>query len=165
MLSVNINKEPSIGINISPSAREWFVQAQKDGTLAPLAQLRDTLQHDLEAIFRHFGGPQQFLQTAVTSGNNHQVFAARLDQLHSEAGTFWDGRRESLADGQGHFFAKISSISFSTESTVKPPTFQKVALQLVDEFALNGFLSQGEPVQVWLPTAAPDGGAIHTALG
>lgn len=66
--------------------------------------------------------------------------------------------------GSTHFAANISNISFSANSSVKPPTFQKVALQLVDEFALNGFLSKEEPVQVWLPASAADGGPFALNL-
>ena len=84
----------------------------------------------------------------MTSPGEIDKFEMFLDGLHAE-GT-WDGTDLS-AKGNAPFQAKISQLSFKAESSIKPPTFQKVALQLVDEFALNGFLSQSEPIAVWLP--------------
>ena len=120
--------------------------AQDD--LATRHDMRDVLQHDMEILFKKYGGPQQFLEAALTSPGEIDKFQTFLDGLHAE-GT-WDGTDLTAKDNRP-FQAKISQLSFRADSSIKPPTFQKVALQLVDEFALNGFLSQSEPIAVWLP--------------
>ena len=69
-----------------------------------------------------------------------------------EVTNIWDGDGPTLVTkGTTPFLGKISYLNFAASASVKPPTFHKVALQLVDEFALNGFQSESEPVQIWLP--------------
>ena len=73
--------------------------------------------------------------------DNSQTFAKYLDELvnreHGEG--FWD-RATALERGT---VAKISpaDLAFHELSSIKPPTFRRVALQLLGEFLLNGFIT------------------------
>lgn len=67
MQDLVVKLEPTIGLPIAKSVQEWFEASQGNGTLpAEPGQVRDILQHDLEAVFRYYGGPQQFLEAALT---------------------------------------------------------------------------------------------------
>ena len=139
---------PEVWINECKMNNVFLGGGVDQNDLTTRHDIRDVLQHDMEIVFKKYGGPQQFLEAALTSPGEIDRFQSYLDGLHAE-GT-WDGT-DLTAKGSTPFQAKISQLSFRADSSIKPPTFQKVALQLVDEFALNGFLSQSEPISVWLP--------------
>ena len=86
--------------------------------------------------------------------------------MHGDATNIWDGDGPTLVTkGTTPFLGQISYLNFAASASVKPPTFHKVALQLVDEFALNGFQSESEPVQIWLPKeSSPTWNCFHVSF-
>ena len=128
--------------------------------------MRDVLQHDMEMILLTYGGPPQFLEAALTDLEQKTKFATFLDHMHGDATNIWDGDGPTLVTkGTTPFLGKNSYLNFAASASVKPPTFHKVALQLVDEFALNGFQSASEPVQIWFPKeSSPTGNCFHVSF-
>ena len=61
-----------------------------------MSDLRDGLQHDMEIIFKKYGGPPQFLEAALTDLEQKTKFASFLDHLHGDATNIWDGDGPTL---------------------------------------------------------------------
>ena len=132
----------SIAAAVDPpceTVKEWIAKRQtsKLSACPEPGDFRDVLQTDMEDIFKKYGGPCQFLEAALTSPEEASSFARWLDELHPGGAEVWD-RQKKLPIGET-FKARVADMSFKSCASVKPPTFQKVALSLVDEFAMNGF--------------------------
>ena len=100
-------------------------------------------------LFDNFGGPAQLLRAVLGSAQeNAQPFAGYLDELvNREHGSgFWD-RATALESGKVALISP-ADLAFHTQSSIKPPTFRKVAMQLLDEFILNGFITVHDPLRV-----------------
>ena len=166
MDGANVQIKSCIDMPIIAKAMEWF-EAHK--VTSCFWQVRRSsgmfCSMTLGSSSNTLGGPRPFLETVLTSPEHTGAVAARLDQFHTSTQNLWDKRRDTVNSiGSTALAARISDIYFGSHSAIKPPTFQKVVLHLVDEFALNGFLDREEPVQVWLPTSVAGGGAFQLHL-
>ena len=140
--------KPEAWIQHCVANKTFLGGAATQDELVTRRNMRDVVVHDMEIIFKKYGGPMQFLEAALTSPEEIARFTQFLDGLHGSSETC-DGKDFS-AKGNIQFQGKISQLSFKAESSIKPPTFQNTALKLVDEYTLNGFLSKEQPIQVWL---------------
>ena len=75
------------------SVEAWIQECVTTNSLLDpsMSDLRDGLQHDMEIIFKKYGGPPQFLEAALTDLEEKAKFASFLDHLHGDATNIWDG--------------------------------------------------------------------------
>ena len=153
MAAVKLELADDEHLAISQDVRTWLTSEFLPASKLDKEPLRDALQHDFDFIFQKFAGPLQFLNAAFPEHLMIDSFANHLDAMFPRTVDHWD-RAQTPSVLMDRHVLRPSDCSFALNSTIKPPTFQKVALALIDEFALSGFVSETEPLQVFRPREA-----------
>ena len=100
-----------------------------------------------------------FLANMLPDATTRAAFAAKLDADYPPGNlTNWD-RKDNIYNLARDTTILITpgDLSFEATSSVKAPTFTRVAMQLLDEFMLNGFISENDPLRIWTPVDTPAG--------
>ena len=131
----------------------WMAFAPVSAIYGNKASIRDAVLTDFTTIFQRFSGPQRFLANMLPDATTRAAFAAKLDTDYPPGNrTNWD-RTEDIYNLAKDKTISITpgDLSFAEASSVKASTFTRVAMQLLDEFLLNGFVTENDPLRIWTP--------------
>ena len=165
-----------VGMTISDEGFTWFSEFSKGSALFNgKGTLREAVQTDFTKIFTELGGPLQFLHLMLVNKMSPDVVTEKISKLQLSSAAIadrvamfsrkleadfkrdetWD-RATSIysnytGDNAAVFQVHLADFSFCIDSSSKGPTYMRVALQLLDEYLLNGFITKLEPLRVWVP--------------
>ena len=100
----------------------------------------------LKMIEKH-GGPTQYL--CHVHGEPGKEFADELRQMFPYLDSVNYGE-PSLLRCRERCITHISNLGFHQDCTSKPPPYGKVCLELAEDILQNGFLTETEPLILWL---------------
>lgn len=98
-------------------------------------------------VIEEHGGPMQYLR--FVHGEDGKAFAAELRQVfpYLDSVNYGD---PGLLHCRERCITHISNLGFSEDCTSKPPPYGKVCLALAEDILQNGFLTDTEPLILWL---------------
>ena len=98
-------------------------------------------------VIEEHGGPMQYLR--FVHGEDGKALAAELRQVFPYLDSVNYGEA-SLLHCRERCVTHISNLGFSEDCTTKPPPYGKVCLALAEDILQNGFLTDAEPLILWL---------------
>ena len=130
---------------------------------APQAStFREVMLSRLRRIFECHGGPRQYLQHWYPTKEDKAVLAESLLTMFPRCLDKQYLPDRSPPGSSDEIFVPPSNLGWEAFSSSKPAPFMCVALELLDEYLTNGFVSQHDPLKLSGKVAPPDMGEHFT---
>ena len=131
-------------------------EPDKDGEQDPRTQILLACQK----VCDDFGGPAQYLNGRIRTSEDQASFESLLRSVlpSSDLVDYW---RPGVKIHSGQIInVHPANLGRSASVTTKPLPYPKTFLALADEILSHSFLTDEEPLRVWVPSSHPGGSYI-----
>jgi hypothetical protein len=129
-------------------------EPDKNGEQDPRTQILLACQR----VCDNFGGPAQYLNGRIRTSEDQASFESLLRSLlpSSDLVDYW---HPGVTSHSGQIInIHPASLGWSASVTTKPLPYPKTFLALAAEIISHSFLTDEEPMRVWVPSSHPWGG-------